>query len=202
MQVCRIRKVVPHLSILRNSVFALLKPARVGRHEMLLRHAERTDTVDAVNRRIQIVRIFKRLFAVNVPDIGGKIEIILGKQDSNRLYKPRHRLLPLELLIFELPARTFAAPPAPAPRVPAKSAVRGAARHKEAFRFQSCAAPRAGFPPARSSLQACRGSAAFHRGASNGFPAEFCRPPEFLRSSAPSAQPLSGDNRPQRGHSI
>lgn len=44
---------------------------------ILGQHLKRLDTVDAVNRRIQIVRILKRLLSINVSDVGGEIKIIL-----------------------------------------------------------------------------------------------------------------------------
>ena len=52
---------------------------------MLAGRAEGTNAVDAVDGRIGILRVLKRLLPVNAAQICGQIEIILSEQDAHRL---------------------------------------------------------------------------------------------------------------------
>lgn len=68
---------------------------------MLAGRAEGADAVDAVDRRVRVLRVFKALLPVNAAQIRGQIEIILRKQDADRLDRPAHRLGAPEPLIVQ-----------------------------------------------------------------------------------------------------
>lgn len=82
--------------------FSLLKPGGICGKKPLVRHPKRTDAVDAVNGGVRVIRIFKRLLPIDVPDVGGKIEVVLRKKDPHRLDGAEDGLFPFQLLILDL----------------------------------------------------------------------------------------------------
>ena len=166
---------------------------------MLAGRAEGADAVDAVDRRIGVLRVFKDLLPVNAAQIRSQIEIILRKQDADRLDRAAHYLGAPEPLIVQLQHLPLLHGLPQLPQAAQDGLPMVRLDIMELFIADHLLARRVCSPPVRSSRPACPESAAFHPAAWSGFQAGSCTRPKSRCCSGPPALHASAGSRPPRG---